>query len=327
MTEQEWLESTDPAAMLDWLTDEEPIIKPVPRRPSDRKLRLFACACRWFRSHPGVTVGIYMEHRQWVEEWIDRGAPRENVDALDRDLDPDDVTGRKITQRWYLLARDPLVPARIYLHKDQAGLQANLLRDIIGNPFRPVALPTTKMTCNVCAGFGGHIHLMDKRHSPPPSPASAMNYEDYRQCGNDPWRRETDTKWLKCASCDGVGVIAGVCPWLTPTVLAVARGAYDERERQCENCDGLGVVPPRIKIQCGVCQGIGRIQDGTLDPVTLAILADALEEAGCDNQEILNHLRGRFWVAPTDGSRVYWMERPERHVRGCWALDLILGLE
>jgi hypothetical protein len=42
----------------------------------------------------------------------------------------------------------------------------------------------------------------------------------------------------------------------------------------------------------------------------LPILADALEEAGCENEEILNHCR-----------------RPSEHLRGCWALDLILGKE
>jgi hypothetical protein len=42
----------------------------------------------------------------------------------------------------------------------------------------------------------------------------------------------------------------------------------------------------------------------------LPILADALEDAGCDNADILSHLRG-----------------PGPHVRGCWALDLILGKE
>jgi hypothetical protein len=42
----------------------------------------------------------------------------------------------------------------------------------------------------------------------------------------------------------------------------------------------------------------------------LPILADALEEAGCDNDAILAHCRG-------DGP----------HVRGCWVVDLILGKE
>jgi hypothetical protein len=47
---------------------------------------------------------------------------------------------------------------------------------------------------------------------------------------------------------------------------------------------------------------------GTLDKGRLAILADALEEAGCDNRDILDHLRG-----------------PRPHVRGCWPVDLCLG--
>jgi hypothetical protein len=42
----------------------------------------------------------------------------------------------------------------------------------------------------------------------------------------------------------------------------------------------------------------------------LPVLADALEDAGCSHQNLLEHLRGR---GP--------------HVRGCWAVDLILGKE
>jgi hypothetical protein len=42
----------------------------------------------------------------------------------------------------------------------------------------------------------------------------------------------------------------------------------------------------------------------------LPILADALEDAGCDNAGILAHCRG-----------------PGRHVRGCWVVDLLLGKE
>ena len=41
--------------------------------------------------------------------------------------------------------------------------------------------------------------------------------------------------------------------------------------------------------------------EGTLDPQRLLVLADALEEAGCANAEVLGHLRG-----------------PGPHVRGCW---------
>lgn len=49
---------------------------------------------------------------------------------------------------------------------------------------------------------------------------------------------------------------------------------------------------------------------GHLDAGRLAILADALEEAGCTDEAILSHCRG-----------------PGPHVRGCWVVDLILGKE
>ncbi|MFO0878234.1 MAG: hypothetical protein U0840_12860 [Gemmataceae bacterium] len=76
------------------------------------------------------------------------------------------------------------------------------------------------------------------------------------------------------------GTLAPEC--LTPAVLELAKTAYAERSAP----------------------------SGELDPVRLAILADALEEAGCSDGEILHHLR-------SGGT----------HVRGCWALDRVLGRE
>jgi hypothetical protein len=52
------------------------------------------------------------------------------------------------------------------------------------------------------------------------------------------------------------------------------------------------------------------LPSGTLDPARLAVLADAVEEAGCVDAELLGHLRG-----------------PGPHVRGCWVVDLTLGKE
>jgi hypothetical protein len=40
----------------------------------------------------------------------------------------------------------------------------------------------------------------------------------------------------------------------------------------------------------------------------MPVLADALEDAGCGDADILGHLRG-----------------PGPHTRGCWPLDRILG--
>lgn len=70
--------------------------------------------------------------------------------------------------------------------------------------------------------------------------------------------------------------------WGDRTVSGLAQAAYDERQ------------PHSVR----------------LDPELLAILADALEDAGCDNTEILCHLRNS---GP--------------HVRGCWVLDLLLKKE
>ena len=52
----------------------------------------------------------------------------------------------------------------------------------------------------------------------------------------------------------------------------------------------------------------GIYQDRAFD--RMPILADALQDAGCDNDDILNHCR-------SDGP----------HVRGCWVVDLLLGKE
>ena len=41
----------------------------------------------------------------------------------------------------------------------------------------------------------------------------------------------------------------------------------------------------------------------------MPILADALQDAGCENEDILNHCREPNGV----------------HTRGCWVVDLILG--
>jgi hypothetical protein len=68
--------------------------------------------------------------------------------------------------------------------------------------------------------------------------------------------------------------------WLTPAVTSVALTTYDERT----------------------------MPSGELDSARLALLADALEEAGCTDADVLGHCR-------SDGP----------HARGCWVVDLILG--
>ena len=63
--------------------------------------------------------------------------------------------------------------------------------------------------------------------------------------------------------------------WRTDTAVALARQMYESRE--------FGAMP---------------------------ILADALQDAGCDSEDLLNHCR----------------DANATHVRGCWVADLALGL-
>jgi hypothetical protein len=64
--------------------------------------------------------------------------------------------------------------------------------------------------------------------------------------------------------------------WRTGTAIAIAQQMYDARD--------FSAMP---------------------------ILADALQDAGCDNEDILNHCR----------------DANATHVRGCWVVDLVLGKE
>jgi len=73
--------------------------------------------------------------------------------------------------------------------------------------------------------------------------------------------------------------------WLTwngGTVVKLAEAIYQERE----------------------------LPSGQFDLTRLAVLADALEDAGCTDRAILDHCR-----------------QPGEHVRGCWVVDLLLGKE
>ncbi len=62
--------------------------------------------------------------------------------------------------------------------------------------------------------------------------------------------------------------------------------------------------------QGGVVVALARQAEEAGDFGVLPVLADALEEAGCTQAAILNHLRG-----------------PGPHARCCWAVDLLLGKE
>jgi hypothetical protein len=245
MNEAEWLACGDPS----------PILQNIRGKASDRKLRLFAAVCcrkvwhllpdqRCWRAVE--TAEQSAEGRASNQDLIDAGDAAAEADlAAESDAlkeaaaavracvgalyhctgEPTlaDVAISTLTHAAYAVALDlgecitlknPYLAGRSVTPAEATELaeQANLLRDVFANPFRPITL--------------------DRAHR-------------------------------------------------TPTVVSLARAAYDERH----------------------------LPSGELDPHRLAVLADALEEVGAAG-ELVAHLRG-----------------PGPHVRGCWAIDAILGLD
>lgn len=300
MTESEWLASEDPAAMLDWLTES----LTGPPTPSDRKLRLWACRATLAYPIHILTDGDMYQAAAVVFR-VRAVASAECV--------ADGVTGVFATGQWVCLMPDARTACSelIALIDDAARAPlAAAMRDIIGNPFRPVSLP--------------HAAACPRHVGP----------KTTRECG--------------CR-----------CNWLTPDVLSLALAAYEERGRECD-------ARPCRNVPwngCEECHGTGRIGDGTLDPFRLALLADALEDAGCVGERCTHcHGSGTYTVQVTNAglsaangygaATIYsewrgcrhcggdWdrkgagrlphpilehLRGPGPHARGCWALDLILG--
>lgn len=245
MTEQEWLASNDPVAMLNFVRGRTPGVC------TERRLRLFACACYELCGYPAGD-GC---NQAWYEWQINNPEKPPNVwDGWET------ITSQTI---WPVCVQrgsfDALIAVCLMLGKRNEC--SALLRDIFGNPYR----------------------------SQSPS--------------------HTD----KCLDSF----------WSDPTVLSLAQAIYDDRAFD-----------------------------------RMPILADALEEEGCQDEAILRHCRDEESFIETSvpdcpscngtGDETYldpctfcggtgklrdainmvkWRPLRGPHVRGCWALDLILGKE
>jgi hypothetical protein len=106
--------------------------------------------------------------------------------------------------------------------------------------------------------------------------------------------------------------------WVTDTPIqaAISMGMAARREEEVAQChlfrDIFGnpfhpvAFDPSWQTSSAV--GLARAMYESRDFAAMPVLADALEEAGCENANILAHCRG-------DGP----------HARGCWVADLVLG--
>lgn len=315
MNEQEWLASTDPAAMLGEITAPHNSDLPNPGwRASDRRLRLFACACCrsvWDkltdpRSRRAVEVaerfadGEFFEEHALTTHYTDaRHVFRTEVDEAMLVL----VASSCLNIDAIASANDAVQ----YLQSNrycQPATQASLLHDLVGNPFRPLTL------CGMDRKpfHNQHAHV-DKNGS----------------------------FWLEaeCLACARLR---------TPTVLSLAQAAYDERPgRKCGRCFGDGVLvvssgTPYDRPDfgpCPDCHGTGRIDDGTLDPARLAVLSDALVDEGCDDPDILQPLRGMeacaclygYGPPPNQPQCVDgWRKADHPRYRGFHVLDTVRGV-
>src|SRR5262249_1404398 len=109
--------------------------------------------------------------------------------------------------------------------------------------------------------------------------------------------------WFACApsarnAIDTAGAVASRHPEQEPLQAALLRDIAGNPFRP-------PLLDPRWRTPDVVQLARAAEVHGSFD--ALPVVADALEEAGCTNRDVLAHLRG-----------------PGPHVRGCWALGLIL---
>lgn len=164
--------------------------------------------------------------------------------------------------------------------------RADIIRDVFGNPHRP------------------HPPLWREEVVSVDPKEMARKYPKMRRAIESYSDRELVQKVRRSAH------------WITPQVTDLAKVAYQERRGDmCDQCEGVGswyagyvkdLFGPTVK--CEKCEGRGHMRGSRIDSLTLMAMCDAAEEAGCQDDVILRHLRC-----------------DKIHYYGCWAVDMILG--
>jgi hypothetical protein len=256
MMEGEWLSRADPKPMLRFLLGtSQPRVQAVEHFPdciaSDRKLRLFACACYHRIRHllPDPRARVAVEVAERVVDGLLPEVELRRAEAHVRE------PSEELEGRW----RASRGAERIALQPTHAALA---LAGVIlwAEPQKAAYYAASNASHTLAAITNPAAASYDGAFSASETAEGRAQTELLRCIFGPPLFRPVslDPSWL--AWCDG-------------SVVRLAQAIYAER----------------------------RFED-------LPILADALEEAGCTDASILDHLRG-----------------PGPHTRGCWPLDLSLG--
>jgi hypothetical protein len=228
MTEAEWHESIHPQALLGFLRG----------GLSERKLRLFASAC--CRDSWHLLTDPRSRHAVEVAERFADGVASE--DEL-----------RTAAQQALVAEEEQPRETKARALADAAGWAASPAKDSAVGCAMQVAYRTAWVPNLAPRGRNGRLGRGER------NAISRRNADILRDITGNPFQPVAITlTWIR---------------WRDSTALRLAQASYDE---------------------------------GTFD--RLPILADALEDAGCADRDILDHCRG-----------------PGPHVRGCWVVDLILG--
>jgi hypothetical protein len=263
VTEAEWLACTDPKPILRFLLGTDyPRVQAVETFPdclgSDRKLRLFACACYYRIRHllPDDRARVAVEVAEQVAEGI---------------LSTDELQQAEVN------VRQPLDALEGQWRASRGAERLALLSTHEAIALALVILWPEAQKAAYYASANAYLALAALSN-----PGAADSDPGFSASRAAEERVQTDL--LRCIFGRHPFHLVSLAPswlaWSESTVVKLAQAAYEKRHWPA----------------------------GTLDSERLAVLADALEEAGCDNADILRHLRG-----------------PGPHVRGCWVLDLCLG--
>lgn len=274
MTEREWLTGTDPARML----------AHVGRAVSARKLRLFAVACC---------------RRVW--HLLDATASRRAVEVAERHAD-----GRASAQE-LACAREGARGAveRWRQERDEA------------TPSAAVVLQARQAAACAASGRPARAAGRAARAAGLEEAAGVRERARARVVGAWGSGLAAVPADLVPATWQALSVPAWWAVQAEEAQARKARAAREAAERRGQSellrellgnpFQPMALAPDWLRWHDGAVGRVARAIDEEETYEQMPVLGDALEDAGCDDREILDHLRG-----------------PGPHVRGCWVLDRIL---